>query len=749
MNDANDKFCQSCAAPLTAPLKKEPSTVTPATPPPATPAPAAVVLKEITCSCGVVNDIECKFCLECGENLQMIKAAALAAAASNVSTPPVVVVAPLESSESSAPVEVQCQVCRTWNEPGCKFCADCGETLVPQGSSGPPPVTPMKAGDSQPSRSEQTEQSATAIKCPKCRRPNAADMNFCRKCGYVLKGKKGSVLRLGVSEAPVSDSDTESSGKPKEQCQDCRKCGHSNPTSNIFCRKCGTRFAAEKPKPADEIAKLRRANSGFVAAPTKNVMKDRGIRCSDPACAKPNKPGDEKCRVCGKPLPKSVPPPITKAATVPAKINLPAAFAPKEAPKDKVAELKGRPKLEKMDSSAFLKKKDKADLTDQVESWLKRRDQGDGSMVQLKPTSAAAKMALLEAKQAAEKAAAEAKAAEEKKRKEEEEAAAEARRWVMPKLFIIIDNAIHPKRCVLEVHLKNPASQVIIDNKDVMWVWIGSKSSPEQATFAKDLVKFYCDIVLKESQRKAIIKEVKQREEAPEFLRLFQGWEYETEQPKRQMYHSLPTLPVVAEPSPAPTQGLSKSEVVVSIPEGIFERPAEGASVVDTNANSNVAGADVKPEGDAVAAVDKTTSGGVTLEKNGSSSDVAVAVASHVKPAVSHSLPVLHSSSMSIPSVHQPASVAIATIPAPVQVVPPPSGPAVPKGQAVLGMYLTYFPLERLQDPATLPPTLNMSSLETYLTDEDFQKAFKMTKDQFANIPAWKKVSLKKKNGLF
>ncbi len=56
---------------------------------------------------------------------------------------------------------------------------------------------------------------------------------------------------------------------------------------------------------------------------------------------------------------------------------------------------------------------------------------------------ALAKIAAMEAKAAAEKAAAEAKAAEDKKRKEEEEAALEARRWVMPKLFIIqVRNAV-------------------------------------------------------------------------------------------------------------------------------------------------------------------------------------------------------------------------------------------------------------------------------------------------------------------
>jgi gelsolin len=64
-------------------------------------------------------------------------------------------------------------------------------------------------------------------------------------------------------------------------------------------------------------------------------------------------------------------------------------------------------------------------------------------------------------------------------------------------------------------------------------------------------------------------------------------------------------------------------------------------------------------------------------------------------------------------------------------------------------MYVFYLPLERLQDKASLSPTLNMNSLEAYLSDEDFKKVFEMTKEDFAKLPAWKKVSLKTKHKLF
>lgn len=505
------------------------------------------------------------------------------------------------------------------------------------------------------------------------------------------------------------------------------------------------RFADLKSRnPADEIAKLRRANSSYNVLPTIKPLakQDRGVRCSDPACDKPNKPGDEKCRVCGKVLPSepksTESSPAKAAANAPGKVEIPASLAQQPAAAlGSSQQLKKEPsllasrarltQLDRVDSSAFLKKKDKVALEDQVGDWLKRRDEAEGdkgaaasaagssssdlkklntssnklntSMNKLGSSSnlnigSPGKLSIVQAKMKAmeEKAAAEkAKAEEEKRKKEEEAAALEARKWTKPKLFIVHEGNIIAKRSVLQVHLKNPQTQVLIDANDVVWLWCGPKTNPDQEKFARDLCKFYCDVVLKDSNRKAVVQEAKNNME--EFVKLFQGWEYEDDAPKRQMHFSV-ALPVIAHAPPAPAVA-----------------PVEGGA--------DGGGAPPTPE-------ELVGKSGDLPKVEGDAASVDAAAAVSVAPIP---IPIPSTSASSIPSV-PPRSVLGST-------------------QEVLGMYMCYFPLERLQDPQSLPPTLNMSSLETYLTDEDFVKTFKMKKEEFANLPAWKKVSLKKKALLF
>lgn len=40
-------------------------------------------------------------------------------------------------------------------------------------------------------------------------------------------------------------------------------------------------------------------------------------------------------------------------------------------------------------------------------------------------------------------------------------------------------------------------------------------------------------------------------------------------------------------------------------------------------------------------------------------------------------------------------------------------------------------------------------SKEDYLEDDEFEKVFEMTKNEFAELKAWKQTELKKKKGLF
>jgi len=44
---------------------------------------------------------------------------------------------------------------------------------------------------------------------------------------------------------------------------------------------------------------------------------------------------------------------------------------------------------------------------------------------------------------------------------------------------------------------------------------------------------------------------------------------------------------------------------------------------------------------------------------------------------------------------------------------------------------------------------VNPTKLEMYLGDDDFEKVMGMAKEEWKKIPAWKKTSLRKENGLF
>lgn len=69
--------------------------------------------------------------------------------------------------------------------------------------------------------------------------------------------------------------------------------------------------------------------------------------------------------------------------------------------------------------------------------------------------------------------------------------------------------------------------------------------------------------------------------------------------------------------------------------------------------------------------------------------------------------------------------------------------------EEVLQHYLreVYSYQELLSD--TLPPGIDVKKLESYLSDEEFEKVFHMTRQEFDKVPVWKKEGLKKEVYLF
>ncbi|XP_066512714.1 supervillin-like [Hoplias malabaricus] len=58
------------------------------------------------------------------------------------------------------------------------------------------------------------------------------------------------------------------------------------------------------------------------------------------------------------------------------------------------------------------------------------------------------------------------------------------------------------------------------------------------------------------------------------------------------------------------------------------------------------------------------------------------------------------------------------------------------------------YPLEELQS-RPLPHGVDPLRLEIYLSDDDFEKALEMKREEYEALPGWKQVNLKKAKGLF
>eukprot|EP01107_Rhizomastix_libera_P007632 TRINITY_DN22656_c0_g1_i1.p1 TRINITY_DN22656_c0_g1~~TRINITY_DN22656_c0_g1_i1.p1 ORF type:complete len:1378 (+),score=521.29 TRINITY_DN22656_c0_g1_i1:111-4244(+) len=68
--------------------------------------------------------------------------------------------------------------------------------------------------------------------------------------------------------------------------------------------------------------------------------------------------------------------------------------------------------------------------------------------------------------------------------------------------------------------------------------------------------------------------------------------------------------------------------------------------------------------------------------------------------------------------------------------------------ESALSEYHKFYSLEQLKKK-DLPPTVDRANLENYLSPEDFQVAFGMSRDQFNALPKWQQVPKKKSAGLF
>jgi hypothetical protein len=92
------------------------------------------------------------------------------------------------------------------------------------------------------------------------------------------------------------------------------------------------------------------------------------------------------------------------------------------------------------------------------------------------------------------------------------------------------------------------------------------------------------------------------------------------------------------------------------------------------------------------------------------------------------------------------AEVPVAARAASAQSKPAPARPAAKPAPKLAPKPTKFLPLAELQKK---PPTLDNQILEEYLSDEDFVGLFKMSREEFAKLPVWKRNDVKKSYGLY
>jgi len=69
--------------------------------------------------------------------------------------------------------------------------------------------------------------------------------------------------------------------------------------------------------------------------------------------------------------------------------------------------------------------------------------------------------------------------------------------------------------------------------------------------------------------------------------------------------------------------------------------------------------------------------------------------------------------------------------------------------EEIVGEYDKYLSYEQLSSGKSLPASVDKNKKEWYLSDEEFEEVFEMTKEEFYSQPEWKKVEDKKRVNLF
>ncbi|WP_129628673.1 zinc-ribbon domain-containing protein [Candidatus Oscillochloris fontis] len=141
---------------------------------------------------------------------------------------------------------ITCPTCGVQNDPGNRFCDQCGTRLDI------PPVTPAMVPSDQPT--------VTATVCPKCGDPILPGEAFCDSCGADLSTAALPVATPVPADAPtmlaappVSVPTPAPTPAPSTQEPRCPACGQPNLPGEAFCDHCGASLNAPVPAAAPTI----------------------------------------------------------------------------------------------------------------------------------------------------------------------------------------------------------------------------------------------------------------------------------------------------------------------------------------------------------------------------------------------------------------------------------------------------------------------------------------------------------------